>query len=346
MGQRDCTERPLVVDAQKDKGDLAHDGSGDASTVPVVGTGHDLPPDYLVLGRATSENFPVASRLLPAALRSDLMALYGWARLVDQLGDDYPGDRLAALDEVEDQLRAALELAPMPASPANQEIHPLVARMAETARRLALPTQPLFDLVQANRQDQTVSRYETFDDLVGYCRLSANPVGRTVLAIFGYATPDRLAWSDSICTGLQLVEHWQDVAEDAIVGRVYLPMDDMRRFGVTVEELVPPPTDYVDRRRPGAPGGASLPSRALMAFEAAPGAPVARRRDTSGGQPERAAPVGRGRVCGGRARRPGRPGRARLRHLRRPHSPGSKGRFFAHLVRLLSDAYRGGERDR
>ena len=134
---------------------------------------------------------------------------------------------------------------------------------------MALPTAPLFDLVQANRQDQTVSRYESFEDLVGYCRLSANPVGRTVLAIFGYATPDRLAWSDSICTGLQLVEHWQDVAEDAIVGRVYLPQHDMRRFGVTVEELVPPPADYVDRRRPSAPGGASFESRALMAFEAA-----------------------------------------------------------------------------
>jgi squalene synthase HpnC len=313
---------------------------------PVVVTGRDLPPDYLVLGRATSENFPVASRLLPAPVRSDLLALYGWARLVDQLGDDYPGDRLAALDSVEAQLRAALETgAHAGQGPANQEIHPLVARMAETARRLALPTQPLFDLVQANRQDQTVSRYETFDDLVGYCRLSANPVGRSVLAIFGYATPDRLAWSDSVCTGLQLVEHWQDVAEDAIVGRVYLPMDDMRRFGVQVEELVPPPTSYVDRLRPGAPGGASLPSRALMAFE------VARaRRWLDDGVPLVASLNGRlrvavaGFVAGGQAA---------LDALAAfdfdifadPTRP-AKGRFFARLVRLLSDAYRGGERDR
>lgn len=234
----------------------------------------DLPPEYVVLGRAGTENFPVASRLLPAALRSDLMALYGWARLVDQIGDDYAGDRTAALDEVERQLRTALapgagpEGSPDSYAP-EEDVHPLVKRMAETVRRRDLPTGPLFDLVQANRQDQAVSSYETFEDLVGYCRLSANPVGRTVLAIFGVATPQRNAWSDSTCTALQLVEHWQDVAEDAIVGRVYLPSEDMRRFGVTVEELVPPSAGYVDRRRRGAAGGASPACRALLAFEVA-----------------------------------------------------------------------------
>jgi squalene synthase HpnC len=236
---------------------------------PVAGASNDLPPDYLVLGRAGSENFPVASRFLPAAYRADLMALYGWARLVDQLGDDYPGNRLAALDEVERQLRSAVSTRYAGPGDDEDKLHPLVARMAETVRRRALPTEPLYDLVQANRQDQVVSRYETFQDLVGYCRLSANPVGRTVLAIFGFATPERIAWSDTICTALQLVEHWQDVAEDAIVGRVYLPMEDTRRFGVNVEELVPPPADYVDRTRRGAPGGASFAARALLAFEAA-----------------------------------------------------------------------------
>ena len=306
----------------------------------VVASDSDLPPDYLVLGRANSENFPVASRLLPSALRSDLMALYGWARLVDQLGDDYPGDRLAALDEVESQLRDALA----GTGPAGKEIHPLVARMAETAQRLALPTQPLFDLVQANRQDQTVSRYETFEDLVGYCRLSANPVGQTVLAIFGYATPDRLAWSDSICTGLQLVEHWQDVAEDAIVGRVYLPMRDMRRFGVTVEELVPPPTSYVERRRPGAQGGASLPSRAMMAFE------VARaRRWLDDGAPLVASLNGRlriavaGFIAGGHAALDALAG-LDFDVYADPSRPAPR-RFLAHLVDLLNGAYRGRGRD-
>jgi squalene synthase HpnC len=193
------------------------------------------------------------------------MALYGWARLVDQIGDDYAGDRMAALDEVERQLRLALSRP----QEAEADAHPLVTRMAATVLRLGLPVEPLFDLVQANRQDQLVTRYETFEDLVGYCRLSANPVGRMVLAIFGVATPERTAWSDSICTALQLVEHWQDVAEDAIVGRVYLPQEDMRRFGVSAEELVPPETGYVDRRRRGAPGGSTPACRALLAFEAA-----------------------------------------------------------------------------
>lgn len=302
----------------------------------VVGSGHDLPPGYVVLGRASSENFPVASRLLPAALRSDLMSLYGWARLVDQLGDDYPGDRLGALDEVEDQLQAALG-ARKPAS--GSEIHPLVARMAETARRLALPTGPLFDLVQANRQDQTVFRYETFADLVGYCRLSANPVGQTVLAMFGYATPDRLAWSDSICTGLQLVEHWQDVAEDALVGRVYLPMDDMSRFGVTVEQLAPPPADYVDRRRPGAPRGAPFQARALLAFEAARA-----RKWLDDGTPLVASLKGRLRIAVAGFVAGGHVALDALATLdfdmhADPSRP-APNRFVAHLARLLSDAYR------
>jgi squalene synthase HpnC len=260
---------------------------------PAPGGDVGLPPEYLVLGRAGSENFPVASRFLPPELRSDLMALYGWARLVDELGDDFAGDRLAALDEVERQLRVALALGGgrtaarpggLPAGEARASepalgrpgepaagngLHPLVARMAEAVRRLQLPTEPLLDLVEANRQDQTVKRYETFDDLLGYCRLSANPVGRMVLAIFGVATPQRTAWSDDICTALQLVEHWQDVAEDAIVGRAYLPLEDMARFGVSVEELVPPHVSYVDRGKRGAPGGASEASRALVAFESA-----------------------------------------------------------------------------
>jgi len=223
----------------------------------------DLPPEHLVLGRVGSENFPVASRFLPAGVRADLMALYGWARLVDQLGDDYPGDRLSALRVIEGQLNAALAGRPVTGT------HPLVARIAEVARRLDLPSEPLLDLVEANRRDQAISRYDTFADLVDYCRLSANPVGRTVLAIFGLSTPERVSWSDSICTGLQLTEHCQDVAEDFLVGRVYLPLEDLERFLVSVEELSPPPTGYVDRRRKDAPGGASSRVRALMAYEVA-----------------------------------------------------------------------------
>lgn len=316
----------------------------------VVVSGSDLPPDYLVLGKAAGENFPVASKLLPAEVRSDLMALYGWARLVDQLGDDYPGNRLAALDEVEGQLRTALGPGQLPQGgtqlpqggtrpPQGKEIHPLVARMAETVRRLALPTQPLYDLVEANRQDQAVSQYESFQELVGYCRLSANPVGHMVLAIFGYATPDRLAWSDSICTGLQLVEHCQDVAEDAIAGRVYLPMQDLARFGVPVEELVPPPTGYVNRRRAGAPGGASYESRALMAFE------VARaRRWLDDGAPLVASLSGRLRVAVASFIAGGHAALDALAALdydiyADPSRPAPR-RFAAHLMKALGGAYR------
>jgi squalene synthase HpnC len=224
------------------------------------------------------------------------MAVYGWARLVDELGDNYAGDRLAALDEAERQLRLALGSQPSSSGTAQAgqaevgraevgraevgraevgraevghvglgQVHPLIAGVAALTRRRNLPTQPLFDLLEANRQDQRVARYETFEDLVGYCRLSANPVGRLVLGIFAATTPERAAWSDKICTALQLVEHWQDVAEDAIVGRVYVPQEDLRRFGASEEELVPPPTTAGGVPRPRA----SFACRALMAFEVA-----------------------------------------------------------------------------
>lgn len=239
---------------------------------PSAGANYDLPADYVVLGRASSENFPVASRLLPAAVRGDLMALYGWARLVDQLGDDYPGDRVAALDEVERQLRAALALDAGEGAADGEAHHPLVVGIAATVHRLGIAPEPLFDLVQANRQDQVVSRYETLEDLIGYCRLSADPVGRMVLSIFGASTPERVAWSDKICTALQLVEHWQDVAEDAIVGRVYLPQEDLRRFGVDNDQLVPPPVDRPLLRSSLAATsrwGTPVVLRSLLAFECA-----------------------------------------------------------------------------
>jgi len=192
------------------------------------------------------------------------MALYGWARLVDELGDNYAGDRLAALDEAERQLRLALGQ-PGPAAGPGGRLHPLIVSAAAVARRRNLPAQALFDLLEANRQDQRVTRYETFADLAGYCRLSANPVGRLVLGVFAAATPERTAWSDKICTALQLVEHWQDVAEDAVAGRVYVPQEDLRRFGAREEQLVPPPAPAGGVPRERAP----LECRALMMFEVA-----------------------------------------------------------------------------
>jgi squalene synthase HpnC len=131
-----------------------------------------------------------------------------------------------------------------------------VADGARSVSGLGADAQPLFDLIAANRQDQSVHEYATFDDLLGYCALSANPVGRLVLAAFGADGDDRARWSDSICTGLQLAEHWQDVAEDAAAGRIYLPQEDLARFGVDRTALTA-----------GAP--ASREFRALMVFEVA-----------------------------------------------------------------------------
>jgi len=117
---------------------------------------------------------------------------------------------------------------------------PVMRAMAETVRECGVPAEPLRDLIQANRQDQQVTRYRTFADLRQYCELSANPVGQIVLYIFGVATPGRIALSDSICTALQLAEHWQDVAEDLGNGRIYLPGEDLERYGCTEADLAAP----------------------------------------------------------------------------------------------------------
>jgi squalene synthase HpnC len=198
-----------------------------------------------VMARAEGENFPVASRVLPRRLRGHLLAVYGFARLVDELGDSAPGDRLAALDWLEDELQHVY---------AGEPEHPLTRRLAATVRTCALPREPFQRLIEANRTDQRVHRYETWEQLRGYCALSANPVGEIVLGVFGAATPERVRLSDSICTALQLAEHCQDVAEDYLAGRVYLPAEDLARFGCEVGQLAAPPTPR--------------PLRAVLAFEA------------------------------------------------------------------------------
>jgi squalene synthase HpnC len=200
-----------------------------------------------VMSKAAHENFPVALRVLPKAHRRHLLAIYGFARLVDDIGDLAPGDRIAQLDAVDaDVDRIARGETPR---------HPLLRELAGTVHEFDVPPEPLRRLVAANRQDQTVHRYRDFDELRDYCVLSANPVGHLVLYVFEAATAERLELSDSICTGLQLVEHWQDVAEDLQRGRIYLPKDDMDRFGVTEPDLAAPT--------------AGAPVRRLMAFEAA-----------------------------------------------------------------------------
>jgi squalene synthase HpnC len=180
------------------------------------------------MARAQGENFPVASRLLPRAARTHLLAIYGFARLVDQLGDEAQGDRLAALNWLEGELDAAY---------AGQARHPLMARLSTTLAQCALPREPFLRLIEANRMDQSVTRYRTWEQLERYCALSANPVGELVLTVFGLASAERIALSDRICTALQLVEHCQDVAEDLARGRVYMPAEDMRRCGCSPQDL-------------------------------------------------------------------------------------------------------------
>jgi squalene synthase HpnC len=196
-----------------------------------------------VVANASGENFPVALRLLPARHRRNLTNLYFFARLTDDLGDearDPQGQPLADVGELRlrllDELAADVDRIYAGGTPES----PVMRAMADTVKECGVPARPLLDLIQANRQDQQVTRYRTFAELEQYCELSANPVGQIVLYIFGVATPQRIALSDSICTALQLAEHWQDVAEDLGHGRIYLPGEDLERYGCTEADLAAP----------------------------------------------------------------------------------------------------------
>lgn len=227
-----------------------------------TGTSHAVDPERSTLDKAAGENFPVAPFFLPKAWRADLMAVYGFARLVDDIGDGdlAPGgadarllgvspeeaeDRLLLLDAFETDLNRVFDSTPR---------HPILRRLQPTVARHALTPEPFLGLIAANRQDQLVSRYETYDDLLAYCELSANPVGRLVLSVTGTSTPERVRLSDAICTALQIVEHLQDVAEDLGRDRIYLPAEDMKQFHVQEADLAT------------STAGASL--RALVAYEA------------------------------------------------------------------------------
>ena len=214
--------------------------------------------------RARGENFPVASLVAPRRARPHLRALYGFARLVDNLGDEAPGDRRALLDELERELDG----------PPRTEI---MRRVHATIASCRLPREPFARLIEANRIDQERARYETWEDVREYCSYSAEPVGRLVLGIYGRADePELVAASDDVCTGLQLVNFLQDPPRDLALGRVYLPQEDLRRFAVQEAELA---------------GPASERFRALLAFEAeraggllGPGLPLARALGGSAGR--------------------------------------------------------------
>lgn len=196
------------------------------------------------------ENFHVATWFLPKALRPHFHSIYAYCRVSDDLGDEV-GERpaaLALLDLWGRELDACYE---------GRARHPVFVALAETIRACAIPKEPFADLLVAFRQDQSVQRYATMEDVLGYCRYSANPVGRLVLYACGEVRPERqeeyFRLSDATCSALQLANFWQDVRVDFAKGRVYLPQNDMRRFGVTDETI--------------AQGVATKDFRALMQFE-------------------------------------------------------------------------------
>jgi squalene synthase HpnC len=205
-----------------------------------------LPPEYAIpeappseaeareycrrLARSHYENFSVATWFLPERLRQHFCNVYAYCRISDDLGDEV-GDTTASLqllDQWEAELNACYDGHPR---------HPVFVALAETVRKFEIPKQEFADLLTAFRQDQTVLRYETFADLLGYCRYSANPVGHLVLYLCAYRDPERQQFSDYTCTALQLANFWQDVSVDYAKGRVYLPLEDLRRFRVREEEI-------------------------------------------------------------------------------------------------------------
>jgi squalene synthase HpnC len=200
--------------------------------------------------RAIGENFPVASLLAPREARPHLRAIYGFARLVDNLGDEAPGDRGRLLAELERELDG----------PPQTDV---MRRLHETIAACDLPREPFARLIEANRIDQRKSRYETWAELREYCTYSADPVGRLVLGVYGRADDaDLVARSDDVCSGLQLVNFLQDPPRDFALGRIYLPLEDLRRFAVAEDDLAGPWSERV---------------AALLAYEADRARPLLRR---------------------------------------------------------------------
>ena len=178
------------------------------------------------VARSHYENFTVASWLMPRAMRKHMHAIYAYARMADDFADEEHNP--AKLDEWERELDFAYAGAPR---------HPVFVALADTVRCFDIPREPFADLLRAFRSDLDFRGFETIDDLLQYSRYSADPVGRLVLYLFGYRDLGRQALSDKVCSGLQLANFWQDVAVDLEKGRVYLPRQDMARFGVSVEDM-------------------------------------------------------------------------------------------------------------
>ncbi len=179
--------------------------------------------------RRHNENFTVVSFLLPRKLRPHFFAVYAFCRYTDDLGDEAEGDRLALLDAWEHDLRDAV---------AGNPRRPLLVALARTIEDCEIPLDPFLRLIEANRIDQRVSRFETYDELLTYCSYSATPVGQMVLAVLGYHDAPRIALSDQTCIGLQIANFWQDVSVDIQKGRIYLPQEDLQRFGCDDQQII------------------------------------------------------------------------------------------------------------
>ena len=178
------------------------------------------------------ENFPVASILLPKRLRRAVEIIYHFAREADDIADEGElsnAERLAKLDEFRAELRRIERK--------EQPLTPLFAEVAEIVQKHQLPIQLLHDLLDAFSQDVVKKRYENFAELMDYCRRSANPVGRLLLHLYDAATPQNVIYSDHICSSLQLINFWQDIEKDYKIARIYLPQEEMTRFGVTEVQI-------------------------------------------------------------------------------------------------------------
>jgi squalene synthase HpnC len=223
--------------------------TSDSPTAPLSSAWSALPSEYAIpdhapseadareycrrLARSHYENFSVASWFLPERLRQHFFNVYAYCRISDDLGDEV-GDTatsLQLLDQWETELNACYDGHP------TRPRHPVFVALAETVRKFEIPKHEFADLLTAFRQDQSITRYERFNDLLGYCRYSANPVGHLVLYLCGYRDSERQLLSDYTCTALQLANFWQDVSADFAKGRIYLPLEDLHRFGVSEEML-------------------------------------------------------------------------------------------------------------
>jgi len=184
------------------------------------------------LTRSHYENFPVASFFLPRDKRKYVAAIYAFARTADDFADEpgmTPAERIEAINDWDEQLLLSRNVSPR---------HPVFIALSKTIERFEIPVELLRNLLQAFRSDVTTNRYETFEQVLQYCQYSANPVGRLVLLLFNYRSEELMAYSDSICTALQLANFWQDLSVDLQKNRVYLPQEDFRRFRYAEERLL------------------------------------------------------------------------------------------------------------